>query len=148
MGVVTMASVLWSENLESSSTLTLTESSNLQAANASTLIWERSENRWWREILVRTASEVRRHPVTLSTLETALTWLAQLPGGIPRPHIGVGDDGTMSVEWDRNGSHLHVMFEDSTGEVFYQDSNGDEWETSIDAGHDKIRAALRAIARA
>jgi hypothetical protein len=39
------------------------------------------------------------------------------------------------------------MFEDNSGEIFFQDSNGDEWETPIDAGHDKIRAALRAIAR-
>lgn len=145
-----MPTVLWTENSESSSTLTLTPttgSSGLQTANAGTLTWERGENHWWREIIIRTASEVRRHPVSQNTLNSALIWLARLPGGMPRPHVGAGDDGTISVEWDRNGSHLHVMFEDNSGEIFFQDSNGDEWETPIDAGHDKIRAALRAIAR-
>lgn len=149
MGVVTMTSVLWSDNLESSSTLApVAGASNLQTASASTLMWERGENYWWHEMLVRTASEVRRYPVTQSTLNSALTWLAHLPGGMPKPHIGAGDDGTISVEWDHNRNHLHVMFEDRSGEIFFQGSNGDEWETPIDAGRDKIRAALRAIARA
>jgi len=39
------------------------------------------------------------------------------------------------------------MFEDDSGEVFFQAANGDEWDTPIDAGHDKVQAALRAIAR-
>lgn len=151
MGVVTMATVLWADDTESSSTLTRMPSagsSGAQAANAGTLMWERGTNHWWREMILRIASEVRRHPVNQNTLNSALSWLDQLPGGIPSPHVGAGDDGTISIEWDRNGSHLHVMFEDSFGEVFFQGSNGDEWETSIDAGHDKIHAALRAVARA
>lgn len=141
--------VLWSDELESPSTLVpLIGSWGPQNASTSTLMWEGNENHWWPRVARRTVSEATRCPVSTSTLIRALTWLAYLPGGMPQPHVGAGDDGTISVEWDRGANHLHVMFEDRSGEVYFQASNGDEWDTSIDAGHDKIRAALRAIARA
>jgi hypothetical protein len=144
-----MSSVLWSDKQESPSTLvSITGSSVPLGSTASTLIWEQDENPWWREIVQRLVGEAIRYPVSKPTLISTLSWLGQLPGGMPQPHVGAGDDGTVSVEWDRRGNHLHVMFEDTSGEVFFQSSNGDEWETPLDAGHDKIRAAIRQIARA
>jgi hypothetical protein len=141
--------VLWTDEPESSSTLApLVGRWVPQGASTSTLMWERSGNSWWPEVAQRIVSEVRRCPVSHSTLVSTIAWLTDLPGGIPRPHVGAGDDGTISIEWDRGENHLHVMFEDNSGEVFFHASNGDEWDTPIDAGHDKIRAALRAIARA
>lgn len=141
--------VLWTDDLESPSTLVpLIGSWGPQHSSTSTLMSERRENQWWPEVARRTVSEATRCPVSQSTLLNALTWLAYLPGGMPRPHVGAGDDGTISIEWDRGANHLHIMFEDGSGEVFFHASSGDEWDTSIDAGHDKIRAALRAIARA
>jgi hypothetical protein len=78
----------------------------------------------------------------------AVNWVVDLPASMPRPQIGLGEDGSVSVEWDRAGNALHVRFEASAAEVYFASDAGDEFETDLGAGQDKIAAALRTIALA
>lgn len=80
-------------------------------------------------------------------LARVAAWVIGLPKGLPDPFIAIGDDGSISTEWDTNGSSLHVTFDNDNGEVYFCSPDGDEWESSLDAT-DKISAAMRVIALA
>jgi hypothetical protein len=80
-------------------------------------------------------------------LARVAAWVIGLPKGVPDPFMAIGDDGSISTEWDTNGNSLHVTFGNDSGEVYFCTPGGDEWESSLDAT-DKISAAMRVIALA
>jgi hypothetical protein len=81
------------------------------------------------------------------TLVRVITWLFNLPEGLQNPFVAVGDDGSISTEWDVGGSSLHVTFDDETEEVYFVSPDGEEWESTLDAV-DKLSSAMRTIALA
>jgi hypothetical protein len=78
-------------------------------------------------------------------LVRVLGWIHNLPEALPNPFIAIGDDGSISTEWDVEGNSLHVTFEGDTEEVYFFSPIGEEWESSLDAV-DKVSSAMRAIA--
>ena len=80
-------------------------------------------------------------------LSRVLEWIFNLPEGLPNPFVAVGDDGSISTEWDAGGNSLHVTFDDETEEVYFFSLGGDEWESTLDA-IDKLSSAMRTIALA
>src|SRR6266536_416126 len=80
-------------------------------------------------------------------LARALKWLINLPEALPNPFVAIGDDGSISTEWDVDGNSLHVTFDDDIEEVYFFSPNGEEWESSLDAV-DKLSSAMRTIALA
>lgn len=107
-----------------------------------------TQQSWWPYI----ADEVRGYleggsaDTSAVALNSALMWLTDLPSFFPRPSLGIADDGAVSVEWDRAGNVLHVMFTETDAEVYFSAHDGDEFETALDAGYDKVMAAIRTIA--
>lgn len=104
---------------------------------------------WWPKVLddlrtqfPRPARHAREH------LANALSWLGELPEAFPQPAIGIAEDDTVSVEWHRSGNVLHVLFGEADAEVYFSAASGDEFETALDVGYDKVADAIRAIARA
>jgi hypothetical protein len=90
----------------------------------------------------------RRTPnVQTLALGHLVDWLSNLPAELPEPFIAIGDDGSISSEWDVGGNSLHVTFLDNIDEVYFVSPHGDEWESTLDAV-DKISSAMRAIALA
>ncbi len=77
----------------------------------------------------------------------ALEWVINLPEALPNPFVAIGDDGSISTEWDAGGNSLHVTFEGDTEEVYFVSPTGEEWESSLDAV-DKLSSAMRTIALA
>ena len=67
------------------------------------------------------------------TLVRVIAWLFNLPEGLQNPFVAVGDDGSISTEWDVGGSSLHVTFDDETEEVYFVSPDGEEWESTLDA---------------
>ncbi|MGH3218559.1 MAG: hypothetical protein ACRDPY_07480 [Streptosporangiaceae bacterium] len=78
------------------------------------------------------------------TLARVFGWIYSLPEAMPSPFIAVGDDGSISTEWDVGGNSLHVTFEGDTEEAYFFSPTGEEWESSLDAV-DKVSSAMRAI---
>ena len=74
-------------------------------------------------------------------------WLSSLPAEMPEPFIAVGDDGSISSEWDVNRHSLHVTFFDDADEIYFVSPGGEEWEGTLDA-NDKLSDAMRTIAQA
>ena len=101
---------------------------------------------WWVPLTIEVRRLLESRPVDPRAMRNALEWLSLLPGSMPQPYLGVGDDGSVSVEWDRSDNALHVRFAANSAEVYFSGRNGDEFETALDAGEDKIRAALLALA--
>ena len=87
----------------------------------------------------------RRTPtVQTFALMRLVNWVSRLPAGLPDPFIAIGDDGSISSEWDVAGNSLHVTFADDIDEVYFVSPDGDEWESTLDAV-DKISSAMRTI---
>lgn len=72
------------------------------------------------------------------------SWLASLPMALPDPFIAIGDDGSISSEWDVAGNSLHVTFYSDSSEAYFSTPSGYSWEGSVGA-IDRISAALRVI---
>lgn len=103
---------------------------------------------WWPYVLDEARSQfAKADPRASQALRSALFWLRELPPQYPRPSLGIAPDDTVSVEWHRSGNTLHVLFSGHEAEVYFAAHDGDEFETSLDAGYDKVAAALRTIAR-
>lgn len=109
----------------------------------------RAQQSWWPHVAdqVRTYVETGAARTSAVALNAALLWLNELPSFFPRPILGIAEDQAVSVEWDRAGIVLHVMFTDTEAEVYFSARNGDEFETALDAGYDKVMAAIRTIAK-
>jgi len=88
---------------------------------------------------------LRAPSVQPSALARLVNWLANLPASLPNPFIAIGDDGSVSSEWDISDRSLHVTFFDDGDEVYFSNPDGDEWEATTDAV-DKVSAAIRTIA--
>lgn len=88
-----------------------------------------------------------RNEVPVDAAAKALRWLRDLPPSMPAPHTTVSSDATISVEWDRRGNVLHAMFGADFAEIYFAGSNGDEWETDLGSGQDKVDLAIRTLAR-
>jgi len=118
------------------------------AAEVSDVLLGLRRQAWWDQAVSDLRRGLQGRRVEPEVVNAALRWLASLPGGMPRPSIGVGDDGSVSLEWDRPGGVLHVMFDDIGGEVYFSSAerDGDEFEAPIDIAADKIRLALIAVA--
>ncbi len=113
------------------------------AAQVSSVLAQRQP--WWPSVSYEIRQMVETYPVDMHALNRSLTWLVNLPRSMPRPEIGFGEDGSVSVEWDRRGNVLHARFERECAEIYFCGANGDEFETSLDAGEDKIRSAVVSI---
>jgi hypothetical protein len=86
-------------------------------------------------------------PVRYATATAAIRWLMALPSWVPRPEMGVGDDGTISIEWDHNAKTLHVMFSFESVEAYFDNpEDNEEWEMSVSTDSVRVRHALRLIA--
>lgn len=79
------------------------------------------------------------------TLARVLGWVHSLPEAMPSPFVAIGDDGSISTEWDVGGNSLHVTFGGDTEEAYFFSPTGEEWESSLDAV-DKVSSAMRVIA--
>jgi hypothetical protein len=75
-----------------------------------------------------------------------VAWLSTVPAELPEPFVAIGDDGSISSEWDAEGNSLHITFFNDTNEVYFFSPGGDEWEGTIDAV-DKLSNAMRTIVR-
>lgn len=108
----------------------------------------RTQQSWWPQV----ADQVRRYVDSGAAVDSAvalneaLRWLNELPSFFPQPTLGIAEDRAVSVEWDRAGNVLHVMFTERDAEVYFAARNGDEFETALDAGYDKVMAAIRTLA--
>ncbi|HVT63699.1 MAG TPA: hypothetical protein VHD81_00910 [Mycobacteriales bacterium] len=116
-------------------------------SQVSSLLWDRNAQSWWPDLFDEIRRRVPHREVNPVALAAAVDWLMDLPSGMPKPTVGFGDDRTVSVEWDRGGNVLHAMFSSDDAEIYFAAQNGDEFETVIDAGADKIRAAILTIRR-
>jgi hypothetical protein len=97
------------------------------------------------DVLLRLLELTVKSPqVRPAAFARASEWLINLPEAIPNPFVAIGDDGSISTEWDAAGNSLHVTFEGDTEEVYFFSPTGEEWESSLDAV-DKISSALRTI---
>jgi len=120
---------------------------NSEEPSASTLLAPTRDVPWIEEIGSQIVLAARARRIDHDTALTSLSWLFGLPQWMPQPSIGIGDDGTISVEWDRNGRTLHAMFDRHDAEFYFEDSqDGEEWETTLTADDDRVRYALRSIA--
>lgn len=98
------------------------------------------------ELVRRIADLAFRYPVAQAdALLRLASWLDGLPANMPSPFLAVGDDGSVSAEWDVSGSSLHVTFYSDFDEAYFVDSRGDEWESSTESV-DKMLSAVRSIA--
>lgn len=53
--------------------------------------------------------------------------IAQLPHATPRPHVGIGDDGSISMEWDFGPVHIGMQVDpDRSYDTVFVDLDGDE----------------------
>ena len=76
----------------------------------------------------------------------AADWLFILPSWVPKPAVGIGDDGSVSIEWDHAGKVLHVMFDQDSVEAYFVDEqSGEEWEMTVAAETGPLLHALRLI---
>ncbi|MFG1643801.1 hypothetical protein ACGFMK_26210 [Amycolatopsis sp. NPDC049252] len=56
----------------------------------------------------------------------AVNFISSIRPPVRRPFIALGDDGSIGIEWDRNGHSLHLTFS-GYGDEFYW-SRGEDWE--------------------
>lgn len=133
--------------LTSQSSLLAAGPASHQAAAPMSSLLINAPQRWWMPLIGEVQRLLASRPVDPQALLDSLEWLGGVPSSMPQPYLGVGDDGSVSVEWDRADNVLHVRFEAHGADAYFSGSNGDEFETSLDAGEDKIRAALQALAR-
>jgi hypothetical protein len=116
-----------------------------QEATSSTLIGARRPPAW----LLDSVRELATARAILSndTANAAFRWLMQLPEWARQPAIGAGDDDTVSIEWDRAGKTLHVMFDGHSAQAYFEDeSANEEWEMELGHGSYALLRALKAIA--
>jgi hypothetical protein len=75
----------------------------------------------------------------------AAYWLTRLPEWVAAPSVGIGDDLSVSIEWDHGGKTLHVMFIDGSAEAYFEDTEtGVEWEMQLGSTTDP-RALVHAL---
>jgi hypothetical protein len=95
----------------------------------------------------RIAEAAKRTPsVQPRALVNLVRWLSTIPLEMPAPFVAIGDDGSISSEWDGCGSSLHVTFFDDTNEVYFFNPEGEEWEATVHAV-DKLSEAMLTIAQ-
>jgi hypothetical protein len=100
------------------------------------------------EVLLKLLELAAKSPnVQRHTLVRTLGWMLNLPEALPNPFVAIGDDGSISTEWDADGNSLHVTFNNDNEEVYFFSRSGEEWESSLEA-LDKLSSAMRTIALA
>ena len=113
----------------------------------STVLWDATANSWLKplvyDIVTRAVSE---RNVTADMVVRCITWLAGLPVGMPKPFFAIGEDSSLGLEWDRGGNYLYVVFGRSFDQVYFEGSNGDEWESDLESATDKLSYAMRMVA--
>ncbi|MDX8051879.1 hypothetical protein SK571_21010 [Lentzea sp. BCCO 10_0798] len=67
-------------------------------------------------------------------MKRSLRFLCSLGISTPAPFVALGDDGSIGVEWDARGNHLHLTFSDDGDEMFWMSSDGQEWEGELKTG--------------
>jgi hypothetical protein len=98
-------------------------------------------------VLVRVVTLSEQQIVSPEAFERLLSWIGSVPAAVPEPFVAIGDDTSIGLEWSAKGNYLYVTFgPDDEGEMYFQGSNGDEWETTTAAGIDKIDTAFRLLA--
>jgi len=76
----------------------------------------------------------------------AALWLRELPPGAPEPMVFPGHDRTISLEWDRDGETLHVLFDDEGGEWYFESAEGGSQEGTLVGSVQALTQALRDLA--
>jgi hypothetical protein len=127
------------------SQITVSSRADLPRA-ASTLVDETSASEWKTDFLRELARLVLKSQcVSAVTLRHFLMWFSEIPGDLPRPFVAVSEDGSIGLEWDIEGRHLHVNFDQDADEVYFASPEA-EWEATTSAG--EMSEAMRAIALA
>lgn len=85
--------------------------------------------------------------VSVAALTRCLMWVLALPGEVKAPRASVGDDESVSLEWEAGGSILHILFDDRMDEWYFEDPDGNEIESRLGSSSDKLIQALQASAR-
>jgi hypothetical protein len=99
---------------------------------------------WLRRALVYIIKAIGRREVDDVTAALAGEWLSSLPAWVAEPSIGIGDDGSISIEWDRAEKVLHVMFDEVSTDAYFADArSGEEWEMTVAADTGPLLNALR-----
>lgn len=115
--------------------------------SVTTLQRDATTNAWLRvliyDIVTRSA---RERSVPTDSVVRCVIWLAELPIGMPKPFFAIGDDGSLGLEWERGGNYLYVVFGRSFDQVYFEGSNGDEWESDLESATDKLSHAMRMVA--
>jgi hypothetical protein len=110
---------------------------------------QRQSPEWLARVLVRVVALSEQQIVSPEAFERLFSWIGSVPAGVPEPFVAIGDDTSIGLEWSAGGNYLYVAFgPDDEGEMYFQGSNGDEWETTTAAGMDKMDAAFRSLATA
>jgi len=102
---------------------------------------------WLARALVRVVTLSEQQIVSSEAFDRLISWIGSVPAAVPEPFVAIGDDTSIGLEWSANGNYLYVAFgPDDEGEIYFEGSNGDEWETTPVAGVEKIDSAFRSLA--
>ena len=98
------------------------------------------------DAVLRALIHSTKTPPSPETIWSAVSWADSVQEWASRPEVGIGDDDTLSFEWQRGGKHLHVMFQKRDVEAYFAEDDGDQWETTLPAGAEKLVSALSSFA--
>ena len=96
-----------------------------------------------RRLLDLMSDRIFVHPQAVVGL---LSWIRDLPANMPAPAAAIGDDGSISIEWDAKGVSLHLTFHGGGEEAYFVSDDGDEWEASQVIGMKKVDDAIGRLA--
>ncbi|MCX5560746.1 hypothetical protein [Streptomyces sp. NBC_00038] len=116
------------------------------ASYSSTLLHQKAENGWARPLMSEVVDRALGDPkISPIAARKCVAWIRRIPVGVPVPFFAVGEDGSLGLEWDKNGSTLFLLFNQGEAEAYFEGANGDEWESDPDVAIDKLLQALRVI---
>lgn len=80
----------------------------------------------WPEEIFRVVQEERLVTPDEGFLMRLASAMVQLPRSTPRPHLGLGVDGSIALEWNLGGLHLGIQIDpDEECDAAFVDSPGD-----------------------
>jgi hypothetical protein len=140
--------VVWSGHVPSYDSSTV--SSHRFAASLelpeSIVLRDATTNTWLIPTIRDMLTKAVRDRIDSGSLARCIGWLGRLPIGIPKPFFATGDDASLGLEWERHGNYLYVVFGRTSDQVYFEGSNGDEWESDLFSATDKLNHAMRMIA--
>jgi hypothetical protein len=111
----------------------------------------RSTDATWPDWLDKAVQDIERssagREVSGSALLRCLNWIFTLPNNLRAPEISVGEDGTISLEWDSRGNVLNILFDDRGDEWYFEPDGGESVEDRLESQIDRLSEALQTSAR-